>query len=108
MRELVIIESPYSSPTAQGLLENRNYLKRAMIDSLERGEAPFAGHFLYTQLLNDRDPKDRRLGMEASKIFYLHCYLVAVYTDHGISPGMKVGIELAKRLGRAIEERSIG
>lgn len=107
-RPLVVIESPYSSPTAQGLVDNRNYLKRAMMDSLERGEAPFAGHFLYTQILNDRDAAARRLGMEASKIFYLKCSLVAVYIDHGISPGMLAGIEIARKLGRPCEERKLG
>lgn len=105
---IVIIESPYSHPTAQGLIIHRLYQKFAMLDSISRCEAPFAGHGFYTQYLNDRDEKDRKLGMRLSRNFLYASSLVAVYSDLGVSPGMLAGIRLANLLAKPIEYRLLG
>ena len=54
---LVIIESPY----AGDIKANIAYARRAVRDSLERGEFPIASHLLYTQpgILNDDIPSER-------------------------------------------------
>lgn len=98
---IVIIESPYAGDTET----NTAYARDCMLDSIRRGESPFASHLLYTQVLDET--ADRETGLKAAEPFYRICDLVAVYTDYWISPGMRVGIELATKYGRKIEYRSL-
>ena len=97
----VIIESPFAGDVEK----NVAYAKRAMIDSLRRGEAPFASHLLYPQVLNDDDPAERALGINAGFAWGMRADLVAVYADLGISQGMSLGIERATRAGLPYEIR---
>jgi hypothetical protein len=87
----VILESPYAGDVAS----NEAYLRACMKDSLARGEAPFAGHGFYTQVLDDTKPDERSQGMRASYQWSLCAQLVAVYCDRGLSPGMAEGINFA-------------
>ena len=57
---LVIIESPYMG----NVKSNIAYAQQCMGDSLKRGEAPFASHLLYTQILDDTIPQQRMMGMQ--------------------------------------------
>ena len=103
--KLVIIESPY----AGDILRNKSYAARCIRDSLERGEAPFASHMLYTQqgILYDHIPAQRMTGIEAGYAWMGVADLVAVYTDLGISPGMEQGIKAAEDIrGMPIEYRA--
>ena len=102
---LVIVESPY----AGNIERNELYARRCLADCFRRGEAPFASHLLYTQpgILDDGDPVERRLGITAGLAWGRVADATVVYTDHGISPGMKQGIERAKCEGRPIEYRNL-
>jgi hypothetical protein len=104
--KLVIIESPYAGDIAK----NEAYARRAIADSLARGEAPFASHLLYTQpgVLDDLDPEQRLRGIEAGFAWGEKADLTAVYVDRGTSGGMEMGIVAAKACGRPVEYRSIG
>lgn len=64
---LVIVESPFAAESEAGIAENIDYARTCLRDALQRGEAPYASHLLYTQpgVLNDRDPEERRVGMRA-------------------------------------------
>jgi len=104
LNNLVIIESPFKSPDPQ---TNFLYAKLCLKDSLNRGESPFASHLLYTQVLNDNDDIQRAKGMWAGWEWYAVADLCAVYTDLGLSEGMKMGIEAAEIMGVPIEMRSI-
>jgi hypothetical protein len=101
----VIIESPYAGDVTR----NVAYLRRAMRDSLARGEAPFASHAMYalTGVLNDDDPAERLLGIAAGLTWARGAELTAVYQDYGISPGMELGIENAMTEGRRVTYRTI-
>jgi hypothetical protein len=101
---IVIIESPFAGNRET----NIRYAKRAMLDSLRRGEAPFASHLLYPQVLEDSLPAERELGMLAGFKFYSFAALCAVYNDMGVSPGMLRGIDVAMKAGIKLEYRSIG
>lgn len=90
------------------MIRNRNYLRLCVLDSIQRGEAPWAGHGFYTQFLNDRSASDRTLGMRLSVSWLFKANLVAVYTDLGVSRGMVAGIDMAKRVGIPLEYRSLG
>jgi hypothetical protein len=99
----VILESPLSGDVSA----NQEYAKLALLDSLRRGESPLASHLLYPQVLDDAEPDERRIGIEAGLAWGIHADATVVYTDKGISGGMKYGINRAIAEGRVIEYRSL-
>jgi len=103
MKKLVIIESPLSGDFSR----NIRYARLCCLDSLRRGEAPYASHLLYTQMLDDTDPGDRRLGMEAGFAWGEVGELRVFYTDLGMSGGMKEGEAKAQAAGQATERREL-
>ena len=102
-KPLVIIESPFAGDVDN----NVKYAQACMLDSLKRGEAPYASHLLYTQCLNDLEPKERKLGIEAGLAWGAAADMVVVYVDKGISDGMAKAIEHHKRFRKKIEYRKI-
>lgn len=102
----VIIESPYTG----NVQANLTYLRACLRDSLARGEAPFASHGLYTQpgVLRDEDPAERAAGINAGFAWRKLATKTVVYTDRGITGGMRYGIEHAKEHGHAVEYRVLG
>lgn len=106
-KPFTIIESPFSAPTAEGLVMNVQYAMLAVRDSLNRGEAPYASHLFYTQMLDDNDVDERQLGMDAGLTICRHAEQTAVYTDLGTSRGMEYGITAARKAGRAVLERCL-
>ena len=100
---LVVIESPYKGKVKQ----NVAYAQKCMSDSLLRGECPFASHLLYTQVLDDTVPELRSMGMSRAFAWYPHADLMAIYIDKGISNGMKMGMEVAEKLGIEMVYRTL-
>lgn len=102
----VAIESPY----AGDIEKNTRYARACLADSLERGEAPFASHLLYTQpgVLDDSNPDERRKGIFAGIELGMRCDKRVVYTDLGTSSGMLWGIQAAEMHGQEIEYRTLG
>lgn len=103
---LVILESPYAGDVE----ENERYARACMRDCLMRGEAPFASHLLYTQpgVLDDNIQEERALGIHAGLSWGLNADATVVYTDRGVSRGMRQGIERADDTGRPVVERKLG
>jgi hypothetical protein len=102
---LVILESPYKDGDREA---NAAYARRCMADCLAQGEAPFASHLLYTQVLTDEDdPQQRRQGIEAGLAWGKVAAKTVVYIDRGISPGMQQGIARAHTEGRFVEYRTL-
>lgn len=115
----VIIESPYSG----NIEENIEYLLECIHDSYyTRKEACLASHLLYTRLPkskitdynyqghvpdNKTSRHGREHGIDCGFIWNKHADLVAVYTDKGISEGMKQGIKFAKENNIFIEYRKL-
>src|ERR1700743_3548010 len=99
--KLVILESPYAGDTAR----NIDYAHQCIKDCLRRGEAPIASHILYTTALDDAVPEERALGIEAGLAWGKVADLTVVYTDFGISAGMRQGIDRARAEGRPVEFR---
>lgn len=108
----VIVESPFAGDVER----NTRYLRACLADCLARGEAPFASHAIYTQpgVLDDNDPAQREIGIAAGFAWRDLADATVVYTDLGISNGMRRGIEDAARLCRgpahdhAVEIRQLG
>ena len=103
--KLVIIESPYAGDVEK----NVKYARMCVKDSLARGEAPIASHLLYTQegILDDNNPEERQWGIDAGLAWRKVAETTVVYTDLGISGGMKYGIKAAEAAGIPIEYRRI-
>ncbi|WP_325347184.1 DUF7768 domain-containing protein [Xylophilus sp.] len=102
-QSLVIIETPYSGDVEGNIA----YARACLLDSLRRGEAPISSHLLNTQVLDDMQPDERSLGIEAGLAWYRVATKCVVYTDRGISGGMKMGIDRAMQHDVAVEYRSI-
>lgn len=100
----VIVESPYAGNVERNTL----YLKLAMHDCLQRGEAPFALHMLYTQILDDTVGVQRELRIAAGLAWGRAAVRTVVYQDFGISGGMQLGIDRAVAEGRPVEHRKLG
>ena len=104
----VIVESPFAGNFLQRWL-NRRYARAAMRDCLDRGEAPFASHLLYTQpgVLRDGDAVERQRGIIAGLTWGQRADVTVIYGDRGISAGMTLGIEEAHKVRRPVEYRSL-
>jgi len=100
----VIIESPFA-----GGYKNVVYGRRAVLDSLSRGESPYASHLLYAQkgMLDDRNPEQRKRGIVAANGWLEVADYVAVYCDLGITTGMGIGMVKAARMQKSIRLRWI-
>lgn len=101
----VILESPF----AGDIEANLTYARACMRDSLLRGEAPQVSHCLYTQpgVLDDTDPRERAHGINAGHAWMREADALVVYTDRGISEGMKAGIRAAEFIRVPVEYRSL-
>lgn len=106
MMRLVVLESPF----AGNVDENVQYARRCVRDCLGRGEAPIASHLLYTQpgVLRDDVPAERENGIAAGLAWLIAADATVVYTDRGVSSGMKRGIAAAEQYGVTVEYRTIG
>lgn len=105
----IILESPFAGINQRIRDRNARYLCACLRDSLLRDEAPFASHGLYTLpgVLWDDNPTERARGIRAGFAWRDLADATVVYTDYGITAGMRQGIEHARKLGRAIEERRL-
>lgn len=71
------------------------------------GESPIASHLLYTQVLDDNRPEERRQGIAAGLAWRIAAHKVVAYIDRGITPGMAAAIAKAQQAGMPIVYRSI-
>lgn len=114
---IVSIESPFKPSEAdvqkyegrysraELLRQNLIYARLAIVNSLKRGESPFASHLLYTQVWAETDEL-RGQGIKAGIEFHRRSDLVALYIDLGVSHGMMkaedhadlIGCEKSRRL----------
>lgn len=101
--DAVMLESPYAGDVER----NEDYARKCLLDSLRRGEAPMAGHLLYTQVLRDANSTERKLGIEAHVTWLRHSSRIVVYEDLGVSSGMQHAIDLANKLGIPVERRKL-
>jgi hypothetical protein len=104
---IVMIESPYKGDNYKDLDRNMEYLRAALHDCLLRGEAPFASHAIYTQVLDDKDPAERDCGIKAGFAFREASAYTVVYEDLGVTPGMKLGIEDSIKKHIPVKYRSL-
>lgn len=90
-RPLVYICSPYSGNIAGNVENARRYSRFAF----EQGYIPIAPHLLFTQFLDDTNPKERELGMHFGNVMMSLCREVWVFGD-SVSDGMESEIKRAR------------
>lgn len=102
---LVILESPYAGNVERNLA----YGRACLADCLQRDESPIASHLLLTQpgVLDDNDPAQRSRGIDAGHAWLSAADAMVVYIDHGVTPGMQRGVELARLMNMPVEFRSL-
>ena len=103
----VIVESPYGSDAADVVAANVAYANEACFDCLRRFEVPYASHLFFSPFLNDNKPEERRLGIRAGYAMWTGAAKVVLYLDLGMSTGMNLALEHAKRIGMRYETRYI-
>lgn len=115
---IVCVESPFKPSAAdiatyedrfseaELLRQNIVYARLAVLNSLSRGEAPFASHLLYTQVWSEQDDL-RAAGIKAGIEMHHRCDTVALYVDLGVSSGMRAADKNAELIGVARTRRMI-
>lgn len=104
---LVILESPLRGKSPEETEGNKLFARHCMLDSLRREESPLASHLLWPGILDDADTHERALGIAAGLAWGRVAEATVVYTDLGISEGMRLGINRAEAEGRPIEYRRL-
>ena len=99
----VIVESPFKGDRER----NKRYLERCLRDCLMRGESPYASHKMLTDCVDDDDPEERRLGIEAGFAWKQDAELTAFYVDLGWSDGMKMGRGFCHEAKHPYETRTL-
>lgn len=102
-RPPVMLVSPFSGDVTR----NREYARKCLAHSLSLGEAPFAPHLIYPQVLDDEVPAERESGIAAGFAWLDICRGIVVYDDLGISSGMQAEMDRAKVLGKYVITRKL-
>ena len=90
-RPIVYICSPYAGDVEKNVEAAQRYSRFAV----DKGYIPIAPHLLFPQFLNDRNPKERQLGLFFGDALMSKCSEVWVFGDR-ISAGMEAEIKRAK------------
>lgn len=102
---LVVLASPWRGNSRRNLA----FALACLRDCFSRGEAPFASHLLYAAsgALDDDVPSAREAGTEAGLAWIEVSDALVVYTNLGLSPGMRAEIDVATRAGIKVEYRAL-
>lgn len=109
----VYVVSPYSGATSPWWIrpfvrwQNVRFARKCMDDCFRYGEAPFVPHLLYTQIFNDDNSDERRLGCVMACVWLKQSHHLAVYLDRGITPGMRSEIAIAQAANITVEYRRL-
>lgn len=105
--KLVIIESPFKASVLYTEKQNREYLNKCILDCILRGESPYASHKMLVDSLDDDNPEERKLGIEAGFAWAAQADKAVFYIDHGISHGMLMAAYRHGEAGLEIEVRRL-
>ncbi len=106
MRRVQIL-SPFRGKTPAEQRRNVAYAQAALLDCLERDEAPFAPHLLYPAVLDESEPEQRAQGISAGLEWLAVAEAVVVYHDLGYSEGMNAELRAAMAANVRAEFRSL-
>lgn len=102
-RAIVVIESPFAAQDEWEIELNKAYARECCRWALLNGLVPLASHLLYTQMLDDKDPIERVIGIEAGlRVNAVAAKATLVFLDRGLSSGMEKGIQRSLSEGRPV------
>ena len=90
-RPIVYICSPYAGEVERNVEAAQRYSRFAV----DKGYIPIAPHLLFPQFLNERNPKERQLGLFFGNALMSKCSEVWVFGSR-ISAGMEAEIKRAR------------
>ncbi len=99
---IVALESPLAGADEWAIEANIAYARACARWCLLNGLVPLASHLHYGKVLDDSDPDQRRMGMEAGFVLNRHAVASLVFTDRGVSQGMRDGIANAVTNSRPV------
>lgn len=102
MNKLIYVCTPYRASTPEELAENIRLAKRVCKRVLSENYVPYAPHLFFPWFLDEDNPKDRKLGMDAGMKVLERCDGLYV-SGPRISEGMAREIEKAASLGIPIK-----
>lgn len=91
---MIFICSPYHGDTET----NTEYAIKASLFALNQEYTPITPHLYLTRIFNDNDLIQRNQGIQAGLRLMHSCTSVWIFTDNGISEGMKKEIEYAESI----------
>jgi len=97
-RKKVYVVSPYAGEVYRNIVNTKWYCRFV----IKEGAIPIASHLMYPRFLNDMDPEERELGIMFGFSLMEGCDEVWVFTENGISEGMRREIHEAKRQKKRI------
>lgn len=99
---LVYVAAPYSG----NIVENLEYVARAVRNVLGRGEIPYVPHFMFEDSFDDSVAAERDAVMRLCEAAVGKCDVLAVYGDR-ISHGMRLEIAAAEAAGVPTDYRHL-
>lgn len=93
--KLVYICSPYRGETERNLAYARVLTRFALKNSF----VPVTPHLYLTQVLDEEDRMQRKMGMDAGKELLKHCGYILAGDRYGFTEGMFEEIHLAAQIG---------
>jgi len=111
MKTRIVVATPFRGSTEEEFIENIHYARLCMLDSLNRGEAPFMSHLLYPLrtfgVLDEDRPDQRQRGFDAEKQWLRKAEMLVLYRDKGLSDGMSQTMELATQIQIQVKFRRL-
>ena len=95
-RRKIYVASRYAGDVDANVAAAVTYCRRV----IDEGHMPVASHLLYPRILNDKNPKERELGLLFGLALLRMCDEVWVFGE--VSQGVAQEIEEAKRLKKQI------
>ena len=99
---LVYICSRYAADEKRTVEQNEAAAVRYSQFAIEQGCIPLASHLLYPRILDDDDPKQRRMGLFFGQVWLDIAREIWIFSDGSLSKGMKAEYERAKQRGYKI------
>ncbi len=95
-RRKIYVASRYAGDVDANVKAAIGYCRRV----IDEGHMPIASHLLYPQILNDKVPEERELGLMFGLALLRACDEVWMFGE--VSPGVAQEIEEAKRLNKRL------
>lgn len=96
---LVYICSRYAADDKHTVSENEEAAVRYSQFAIEQGCIPLASHLLYPRILDDDDPKQRRMGLFFGRVWLDIAREIWIFSDGTLSAGMRDEYDHAKQRG---------